>query len=194
VTYANDLAFKSLIALGDGDRTTAYRLAEFAHRYVDEDNLQVTSALVEAIYCNDKPSRPPLPWVLNTLKDHSSWVMSVSLSPDGKYLATGSSDNKAKIWDLKTGKVALTLEGHSDGISSVAFSPDGKCLATGSSDNMAKIWDWKTGEVILALEGHSNGISSIAFSPDGKRIVNWVLRQHDQNLGLENGQIRKSHS
>jgi len=31
--YANDLAYKSQIALKDGDRTSAYRLAEFAHRF-----------------------------------------------------------------------------------------------------------------------------------------------------------------
>jgi len=58
--YANDLAYKSQIALRDGDRTTAFRLAEFAHRYVDDDNLQVTCALCDALYYNDNPPTPPL--------------------------------------------------------------------------------------------------------------------------------------
>ncbi|HMX40431.1 MAG TPA: hypothetical protein PKD78_08890, partial [Saprospiraceae bacterium] len=48
--YANDLAYKSRIALQGGDHTTAFRLAEFAHRYVDDDNPKVTDALVQALY------------------------------------------------------------------------------------------------------------------------------------------------
>ena len=60
--YADDLAYKSTIALRDGDRTAAFRLAEFAHRYVDDDNLNVTNALVQAIYYNEDPTHTFLPW------------------------------------------------------------------------------------------------------------------------------------
>ncbi|MBL7782699.1 MAG: myosin kinase, partial [Saprospiraceae bacterium] len=139
--YANDLAYKSQTALRDGDRTTAYRLAEFAHRYVDDDNQSVTRALVEALYYNDVPDTTHrLPWAAN-LQGHTYSVLSVAFSPDGTRLATGSSDNTAKIWDLNTGKAALTLEGHTHYVRSVAFSPDGTRLATGSDDKTAKIWD-----------------------------------------------------
>jgi hypothetical protein len=110
--YANDLVYKSEIALERGDRVTAFRLAEFAHRYVDDDNLQVTNDLVQALY-NDHPTRPPFPWVSN-LKGHSDWVSSVAFSPDGSRLAMGSSDGTAIIWDLERGKAILRLEGHSD--------------------------------------------------------------------------------
>ena len=75
--YANDLAYKSQIALRDGDRTTAFRLADFAHRYVDDDNLQVTRALCGALYYNDNPAHSPLPWASN-LEGHTSFVNSVA--------------------------------------------------------------------------------------------------------------------
>lgn len=98
--YANDIAYKSQIALKDGDRTTAYRLAEFAHRYVDNDNLNVTHALVEALYYNDVPDTTHrLPWTAN-FQGHTSYVSSVAFSPDGSRLATGSYDNTAKIWEV----------------------------------------------------------------------------------------------
>ena len=138
-TYANDLAYKSQIALKDGDRNTAFRLAEFAARYVDSTNVSVLRALVEALYYNDNPKHLPLPRVTN-LEGHAGAILSVAFSPDGKTLATGSDDNSAKIWDLKTGKTLLTLEGHSSYVRSVAFAPDGKTLATGSEDKTAKIW------------------------------------------------------
>ena len=168
--YANDLAFKSQIALRDGDRNTAFRLAEFACRYVDATNTNTLKALVEALYYNEQPYTTRYLPRSSGLEGHLSSVNSVAFSPDGKRLATGSDDNTAKIWDLQSGKIVLTLKGHS-AVNSVAFSPDGKKLATGSDDNTAKIWDLQSGKAALILEGHSNAIESIAFSPDGKRLA-----------------------
>jgi WD40 repeat protein len=50
---------------------------------------------------------------LLTLQGHSHWVRSVSWSPDGKRLATGSSDKTALVWDAHSGDKRLTLQGHS---------------------------------------------------------------------------------
>jgi hypothetical protein len=194
--YANDLAYKSQIALRDGDRTTAFRLAEFAHRYVQEGNPAVTRALVEALYYNDHPdSTHRLPWASN-IEGHLEGVTSVCFSPDGKRLATGSSDHTAKIWDLESGKVSLTLEGHSSSVLSVSFSPDGKRLATGSSDHTAKIWDLETppesgqgGKVSLTLEGHSSRVLSVSFSPDGKRLATGSSDHTAKIWDLESGKV-----
>ena len=49
---------------------------------------------------------------LLTLKGHAGLVNSVSWSPDGKRLATGSSDGTAKVWDAAGGRELLTLKGH----------------------------------------------------------------------------------
>ncbi|MFW5766414.1 MAG: WD40 repeat domain-containing protein, partial [Coleofasciculus sp.] len=38
--------------------------------------------------------------------------MSVSFSPDGKALVSGSLDNTIKLWDVQTGKEITTLNGH----------------------------------------------------------------------------------
>ena len=113
---------------------------------------------------------------LLTLKGHSSEVGSVAFSPDGKRLASGSTDKTIKIWDTVTGKELLTLKGHSKGVDSVAFSPDGKRLASASGDKTIKLWDTVTGKELLTLKGHSGFASSIAFSPDGKRLASPSVR------------------
>jgi WD40 repeat protein len=91
---------------------------------------------------------------------HSSSVWSVTFSPDGKQLASGSIDNTIKLWDPTTGELRQTLEGHCGSVLSVTFSPDGKQLASGSSDNTTKLWDSTTGELWQTLEGHSNWVWS----------------------------------
>jgi len=40
---------------------------------------------------------------LKTLQAHNSRINSVTFSPDGKTIATGSKDGKIKLWDFKTG-------------------------------------------------------------------------------------------
>ena len=62
---------------------------------------------------------------LQTLEGHSGSVRSVTFSPDGQRLASGSDDKTVKIWDTASGECVQTLEGYSNSVWSVTFSPDG---------------------------------------------------------------------
>ena len=44
------------------------------------------------------------PKLRDTLKGHTSLVLSVAYSPDGKTLASGGGDQTIKLWDVATGK------------------------------------------------------------------------------------------
>ncbi len=92
----------------------------------------------------------------HTLIGHRSEVRSVSWSPDGTRLATGSTDGTAKVWDAAGGQELLTLRGHAGAVCSVSWSPDGTRLATGSMDGTAKVWDAAGGRELLTLEGISD--------------------------------------
>ena len=72
---------------------------------------------------------------------HVSWVSSVSFSPDGQFLASGSWDGTVKVWEVGSWREVATLRGHQDCVSSVSFSPDGNFLASGSLDTTVKVWE-----------------------------------------------------
>jgi len=108
---------------------------------------------------------------IRTLKGHDNYVNSVSFSPDGKTLASGSYDKTIKLWNLETGKEIRTIKGHDNSVMSVSFSPDGKTLASGSTDNTIKLWNLGTGTEIRTFVGHANSVMSVSFSPDGKTLA-----------------------
>jgi WD40 repeat protein len=106
--------------------------------------------------------------VLQTLEGYSDKVTSVTFSPDGNQVVSGSHDWTVRVWDAVTGAALQTLDGHSGWVSSVAFSPDGKQVVSSSHDGTVRLWDAATGAALQTLEDHSNFVSSVAFSLDGK--------------------------
>jgi WD40 repeat protein len=102
---------------------------------------------------------------------HRSSVNSITFSPNGKYLASGSDDNTVKLWSMESQNEIITLQGHRGWVYSVAFSPDGKYLASGSDDTMVKLWIVESWEEVTTLQGHNSSVFSVAFSSDGKYLA-----------------------
>ena len=126
-----------------------------------ETRMQVVSTLNQTVYG----------YQIKTLKGHLREVISVSFSPDGEIIASGSGDSTVKLWHTNTGQEIKTLPGHFSAVIDVSFSPDGKTIASASGDSTVKIWDVDTLKEIKTLRGHLSRVISLSFSPDGKTIV-----------------------
>jgi WD40 repeat protein len=98
---------------------------------------------------------------------------SVSFTPDGKALVSGSAVGTVRVWDLTTRKVRARMDSPSSFASGVALSHDGKRVAQGFQDrNNICLWDIATGKELFAeYEGHSDAAYHLAFSPDGRALV-----------------------
>ena len=63
----------------------------------------------------------------------------MSWSADSRLLCTGSSDSTLKVFNVKTGKIAIDLPGHADEVYAVDWSPDGQRVASGGKDKILKM-------------------------------------------------------
>jgi WD40 repeat protein/predicted Ser/Thr protein kinase len=109
--------------------------------------------------------------LLYTFTGHKGGVRSVSFSPNGRKLASGSSDKTIKIWNVNTGRLRYTLAGHTEEVASIAYSPDGRKLASGSYDNTIKVWNSRTGRLLYTLTGHEDWVNFVAFNPNGNILA-----------------------
>ena len=105
----------------------------------------------------------------STLIGHTNEVYGIAYSPDGRLLATGGLDRKAKVWEASTGRELLTLSGHTAGLNGVAFSPDGTRLATASWDGTSRVWDIGPAGELLAIP--ATGPGRLTYSPDGAQLA-----------------------
>lgn len=108
---------------------------------------------------------------------HSSPVLSLVFSADGKWLVSGSQNKTIKVWDLNCldDKPLYMIENaHLSEVFSLAISDSRQILVSGGADRTVKLWNLATGEprsLKPVLEGHSGRVWCVAVSPDGSKIA-----------------------
>mmetsp|Transcript_15883 Transcript_15883/g.45459 ORF Transcript_15883/g.45459 Transcript_15883/m.45459 type:complete len:576 (+) Transcript_15883:120-1847(+) len=99
-------------------------------------------------------------------------VTTLDWSSDGKYLATGSYDGQARVWDTN-GKLLKTLNGHRGPIFSLKWNKQGNLLLSGSVDKTAIVWDVNAGRAAGA-----NAAAAAQPSPASQNVSNNILQQY----------------
>lgn len=110
---------------------------------------------------------------INTYEDNTSFINTISYSPNGKYLASGSSifDNSVKVWNLETGYSASTYRFYESGVTSVAFSKDSKFLLSASEDKTIVYFNTDDISKRMTIKGQSRSIECLAISVDNKYVI-----------------------
>jgi WD40 repeat protein len=124
-------------------------------------------------------------WEAGRFVGHSGAVFSLSLSADGRWLATAGGDGTIRMWETGTAKCVRTLTGHGAAVKSISMTGDARFLMSGSEDQTILLWDMSSGEVIRNFETQMGSVECVGLSPDGLWAVSggWEFRLYEVATG-----------
>lgn len=101
---------------------------------------------------------------------HRNLALDFSYSPDSRLLASASTDDSVRTWDLATGGTGRLIGWHQEAAICVAYSPDSRWLATGQGGGgLVRIWRLPTAPARLDLPEAGPARSKV--SADGTHVL-----------------------
>ncbi|NWG20313.1 MAG: PD40 domain-containing protein [Chloroflexi bacterium] len=91
---------------------------------------------------------------LRQLAGHTDAIVGVAISPDGRYILSGSLDRTARLWNLATGQEVRRFVGHTGttGLAgAIAFTPDGRRMLTAGTAGTARLWDVEIADTVADI-------------------------------------------
>lgn len=111
--------------------------------------------------------------VMNVFSGHSDAITQCAFSPDGKFVATASSDGTARLWDPKNGQTLKIIEGgknsvrfHTQPIVSLSLNQHSSGSITGitgSADGTAVMSNFTSGVVMSCYIEHTGSVECSGF-------------------------------
>ncbi|MEX0818862.1 MAG: protein kinase, partial [Pirellulaceae bacterium] len=150
-----------LVSFHEGHSFLASDSAFFA-----DDRRLVTSAVDNTVRIWDVASG-----VETRRLERTGRAAAVAISPDDRWIATGSDTRTAKLWNADTGELIHVLDGHQVEVTAVAFSPDDRFVYSGDANGRGVLWKRETGEKLRRLDWHTSKIAAARFTPDGARLL-----------------------
>ncbi|HKB34906.1 MAG TPA: PQQ-binding-like beta-propeller repeat protein, partial [Gemmataceae bacterium] len=138
--------------------------------------------------------------VVTNFTKHSSGVLSVCFSPDGKRIASADAAGTVLVWETGTGKIVASRKLPGEALPDerlkypvvlrMAFTPDGKRLALGGVGHSGRVWDLLADKDAFVLARQAGSVvQGMAVHPSGKRLAtagsDGVVRVHDAEAGKE---------
>lgn len=130
--------------------------------------------------------------VIKSFSGHTAQVNCLQMSPNRKYMATGSDDKTIIIWDLVSGKELKKLEGNTWKVTSINYSSDGAYLVSTCNDGNTIVWDTESGKQVAVLNGMGKNARCAVFSPDMTKIaVATIMDATNQGALIYNTPLKK---
>lgn len=102
--------------------------------------------------------------------EHTAPITTMTWSPDGTMVATGSRDHTVRIWNAADGKHLKELQLTDDWATAVAWSPDGNEIAMGSAKGLVYFYD-VTLEEMTSHRYHAHQVTALAYRPNGTTLA-----------------------
>jgi WD40 repeat protein len=101
---------------------------------------------------------------------HSSGIIELAFTPDGRWLASVDESEYIYLWDIETRETSLIMwDGRGVWVRQITFSPDGEYMALMDFLEIS-LWALDTGEELWRYEWSANP-NFVTFSPDSSLVV-----------------------
>lgn len=108
----------------------------------------------------------PVTRCTSSIPGHAEAIVSLSFSPNGRALASGSGDKTLRLWDLHTETPHFTCTGHTSWVLCVDWSPDSLKVASACKAGQIRIWCPETGQLQgKPLLGHKKWVTALSWEP-----------------------------
>ncbi|KAM7444018.1 pre-rRNA processing protein [Porites harrisoni] len=135
----------------------------------------------------------PSPDAIRVLRGHQLSITCLCISPDDKFVFSGSKDCSIIKWNLETGekegkilgchKASKGSKGHSGHVLSLTVTTDNKFLASGGMDKVIHIWDPLSLQHIHTFKGHKDAVSGVTFRRGTHQLFSC---SHDRTVKIWN--------
>ena len=167
---------EGVLSGGRFETVPAFFYQQWQNRLFEEGLVELSKSILPPDYLssaiwlkNKRQMKTTDPALVRIFSGHEGYVNSVSISADGKRLASGSDNETVRLWDTETGKEIQRFVGHEELVSSVSLSADGKRLASGSGDKTVRLWDTETGRLLAVYPVQDDSLA-IQFSQNNREI------------------------
>ncbi|CXI81055.1 WD repeat-containing protein 26, putative [Plasmodium berghei] len=175
ILYSETKEISSFIGLeqkGNLKNNKMNLLNNYNKKYIHKNN-NITACTHLSLLKNHECKKIKLPYYcIKVLQGHTDEVWYVSVSSDGKYIASSSKDKSIFLWKGTYPFNKLReWNGHLDGVSYICWSYNNKYLASGSNDSNIIIWSPKSNKKKLCLTMHSGPITSVCWTKNNSTII-----------------------
>lgn len=155
-------------SLAESDPVRALLLGLEAHRIATEaGDISVKDA--------EQTISDQLRWIGGwPLSGHDKSITALAFDRTGRWLASGSDDATARVWDLSDpGAPPVVLSEHTSSVEHLAFDPHGRWVATSGQVDRPRLWDFQAPQpTVLARVGKVSNKYSVRLDPHGRWFVN----------------------
>ncbi|ANZ75060.1 BA75_02491T0 [Komagataella pastoris] len=176
-----------LIVTGSRDHTLrVWKLPQSSFSLEETEDFSIDADDYETFDTDDSDSNP---FLVAVLRGHIASVRSVT--GQGNIVISGSYDNTARVWDLRTGECTKILKGHTGRVYSVVLDSKRNRCISGSVDFSIKIWDLETGDCLKTMNEHTALVGLLGLSDNAlvSAAADTTLRIWDPETGEARGQL-----
>jgi hypothetical protein len=145
-----------------------------------QERMQSTSIVLQAVATAPANKTPgdaaqtsavvAAPTLRKRWKAHEGAVNAIVYSASKPWLATGSADNTAVVWDASTAKRMKTLKGHTGAVHSVRFIDKPATVVSASADKTLRLWSLD-GDGSVAMNGHESQVRDVVVGDRGRSLI-----------------------